>query len=116
MREGFIRYNVQEHRSRFDGLVQYTVQTGRNGRTKAFRLRIEGPDWMTGDSWPLRREIARHAGVDPDDIFPYWENPERIATPWRTVPYAWYARTDPSAEPPCTVKETIEQPHEYRRL
>lgn len=116
MREGFIRYNVQEHRSRFDGLVQYTVQTGRNGRTKAFRLTVEGPDAALNDPWPLRREIARHAGVDPDNVFPYWNDPQCDMSLGLTVPYAWYARTDPSAEPPCTVKETIEQPHEYRRL
>jgi hypothetical protein len=116
MTEGLIRYNVTEYwysKHKRRDTVLYVVQTGRNGREKAFRLTVSGTQYSTVDHWPLRREIARHAGVDPDRVIPDWDGDKHREDLGRIVPCVWFVKTDDDYETRNPVQTAIQLPDDY---
>ncbi|WP_327066822.1 hypothetical protein [Kitasatospora sp. NBC_01302] len=81
-----IRYNITEHKPHGENTVIYEV---RRGHTKAFTLRIETHPRALHDTWPLRREIANHAGVDPDEVLPQWDKDRQRRQMGRFAPALW---------------------------
>lgn len=62
----------------------------RAGRTPAFELVVAGTNRSLGDTWPLRREIAKHAGVDPDLVHPQWRRDANRILLGRVAPSVWF--------------------------
>lgn len=81
-----IRYNVTEHKPHGQAAVIYQV---RRGHANAFTLCIDAHPRALHDTWPLRREIAKHAGVDPDQVQPQWQNDLHRRTMGRFAPASW---------------------------
>jgi hypothetical protein len=63
-----------------------------------FELTVTGTSRSLHDTWPLRREIARHAGVDPDQVHPDWDNDRHRQTYGRYAPHTWHVRLPDDAE------------------
>lgn len=112
-----LTYNVREVIHHDRPAVTYEVHTGRNGRERAFRLTIEASRHSLHDTWPLRREIAQHAGVDPDQVVPDWDGDPHRRTMRRIAPINWLVRLDPApvdwlgpAAPGASIRTTVDLP------
>ncbi|MET9086138.1 hypothetical protein ABZX77_30405 [Streptomyces sp. NPDC004237] len=96
-----LRYNVRETLHYGRPAVTYEVKTGRNGCKKAFELTVEATARSIHDTWPLRREIARHAGVDPDLVMPDWDGDTARRSLGRFAPHLWYVQLPEPAPAEC---------------
>ncbi|MFI6249021.1 hypothetical protein [Streptomyces sp. NPDC051016] len=96
-----LRYTVRETLYHEVPAVIYDVKTGRNGCKKALILTVEATARSIHDTWPLRREIARHAGVDPDLVQPDWDGDTDRRSLGRFAPRIWYVELPEPAPAQC---------------
>ncbi|MFI1580063.1 hypothetical protein [Embleya sp. NPDC020630] len=86
-----IRYSITEVSDLTAGTVTYAV---RRGHRIALTTVVSGSARALHDTWPLRRDIAAHAGVDPDRVEPDWDHDPHRRRLRRFAPHTWHVRTD----------------------